>query len=34
MKLQHIELTRINGKKESMMDYKDQVLLVVNTACL
>lgn len=34
MKLYDIALTTIDGEKTHMAQFKDQVLLVVNTACL
>lgn len=34
MKLSDIELKKINGEKTTMSEYKGQVILVVNTACL
>lgn len=34
MKLQEIELVRIDGQKTTMAEYSRQVVLVVNTACL
>lgn len=34
MKLYDIKLQKITGEMTTMSDYKEQVILVVNTACL
>lgn len=34
MKLYDIELEKIDGKKTTMAEYKGDVILVINTACL
>ncbi len=34
MKFYDIDLTKIDGSKTTMAEYKGKVLVVVNTACL